>query len=101
MNTKELEDIIRQQAGNNIFSVKFIKKDGTLRQMTCLLGVKRGITGKGMSYNPREYGLLTVCDVQAAKEELGFRNINLETLQEIKINGTKYSRKGEVFEVHE
>ena len=48
--TKVLEEI--QTANNTIFSVEFIKKDGSVRNMTARLHVKKGVKGTGMSYNP-------------------------------------------------
>lgn len=68
------------------FSVSFIKKDGTLRHMTCRLGVTKGLTGKGMSYDALSKNLLTVRDVEIEE----FRNINLETLKEVSLAKEKY-----------
>ena len=50
-----------QKANNTIFSVEFIKKDGSVRTMTARLHVKKGVKGTGMAYNPIEKGLLPVC----------------------------------------
>jgi len=79
--TKVLEEI--QTAKNTIFSVTFIKKDGTVRTMVARLHVKKGLNGKGMAYNPVEKGLLPVWDMQ----KNGFRMINLKTVTELKIKG--------------
>jgi len=72
-----------QTAKNTIFSVTFIKKDGTVRTMVARLHVKKGLNGKGMAYNPVEKGLLPVWDMQ----KNGFRMINLKTVTELKIKG--------------
>ena len=72
-----------QTAQNTIFSVTFIKKDGTVRTMVARLHVKKGLNGKGMAYNPVEKGLLPVWDMQ----KNGFRMINLKTVTELKIKG--------------
>jgi hypothetical protein len=72
-----------QTAQNTIFSVTFIKKDGSERTMVARLHVKKGINGKGMAYNPVEKGLLPVWDMQ----KNGFRMINLKTVTELKIKG--------------
>jgi len=72
-----------QTAQNTIFSVTFIKKDGTVRTMVARLHVKKGVNGKGMAYNPVEKGLLPVWDMQ----KNGFRMINLKTVTELKIKG--------------
>lgn len=72
-----------QTAQNTIFSVTFIKKDGTVRTMVARLHVKKGVNGKGMAYNPVDKGLLPVWDMQ----KNGFRMINLKTVTELKIKG--------------
>ena len=83
-----------------VFVVEFIKKDGSLRRMNCRLGVKIGVTGEGMSYDPKEFDLIPVYDMQkvdenfnekAGKETAGaFRMINLQTIKYLKINGKEY-----------
>lgn len=65
-----------------IFNVKFVKKDGTLRSMTCRREVKKGVTGVGMKYDPAKYNLITVYDMQK-----GFRMVNASTIKEVTING--------------
>lgn len=84
MNT-EIKNTIAtiQKAENTIFSVKFIKKDGSERKMNCRLNVKKGVKGVGMAYDPIEKGLLPVFDM----EKGGFRMINLNTILELKIKG--------------
>jgi hypothetical protein len=76
---KVLEEI--QTANNTIFSVEFIKKDGSVRTMTARLHVKKGVKGTGMAYNPIEKGLLPVWDMQ----KKGFRMINLKTVTKLQI----------------
>ena len=76
-----LEEI--QTANNTIFSVEFIKKDGSVRTMTARLHVKKGVKGTGMAYNPIEKGLLPVWDMQ----KKGFRMINLKTVTKLQIKG--------------
>ena len=72
-----------QKAENTIFSVEFIKKDGSVRTMTARLHVKKGVKGTGMAYNPIEKGLLPVWDMQ----KNGFRMINLKTVTKLQIKG--------------
>ena len=72
-----------QKANNTIFSVEFIKKDGSVRTMTARLHVKKGVKGTGMAYNPIEKGLLPVWDMQ----KNGFRMINLKTVTKLQIKG--------------
>lgn len=69
-----------------IFNVKFIKKDGTLRDMTCRREVKKGVKGIGMAYNPSEYNLIPVYDMSK-----GFRMINAATIKEVTINKNSFN----------
>ena len=73
-------------SAGRIFFVEFIKKDGSLRRMTARLGVKKGINGKGMRYDPASYGLLPVFDMDIQQ----WRMINLNTLQRIHSNHGKF-----------
>ena len=64
-------------------SCEFIKKDGSLRKMVFRTKVTKGVTGEGMKYNPSDYGLRTVFDMQ----KRAFRHINLQTVQTISAHG--------------
>lgn len=82
------ETWIRREAGSKFFSVRFRKRDGTMRDMVCRLGVRKDITGNGMSYDPADYNLLCVRDVH----KKAFRMVNLDTLERIRINGYTYTK---------
>ena len=89
-NINKLEAYVKILAtGGKLFTARFIKKDGTRRSMNCRLGVKRYLTGEGMSYNPLQKLLLPVFDMQV----LGYRNINLNTMYSLIIDGIQYSVK--------
>ncbi len=66
-----------------IFACEFVKKDKTLRHMVCRTGVRKGVTGKGLAFDPLEKGLKPVYDMQ----KRGWRMINLETTFALKIAG--------------
>jgi hypothetical protein len=66
--------------GNKIFSVTFIKKDGSTRRMVARLGVRKGVKGVGMSFSPSEKNLMVVFDMHKRV----FRMVNLETIVELK-----------------
>ena len=72
-----------QTAENTIFSIEFIKKDGTVRNMVARLNVKKGVNGNGMAYDPIAKGLLPVWDMQANN----FRMINMKTVTKLQIKG--------------
>lgn len=75
--------IRRMLQGGKFFTVTFIKKDGTIRKMNARLGVTKGLTGKGMAYNPIERNLLPVFDMH----KQAYRMINADTIQKIKFEG--------------
>lgn len=85
-----LEDAkkIIQESNGSISSCIFKKRTGKqeIRKMIFRTGVKKGVKGIGMSYNPKAYDLITVYDMQ--KNE--FRHINLRTLMQLRVNGILY-----------
>jgi hypothetical protein len=68
-----------------IFSVVFTKKDGTIRKMVARLGVRKHLKGGELKYDAAARNLLPVFDME--KEE--YRMINVSTIHEIKVGGTK------------
>jgi hypothetical protein len=77
---------IKKELGTKIFSVTFIKKDGTIRDMTCRLGVTKHLKGGELSHDPNELGHLIVFDMK--KES--YRTINLNTITRIKFENKEY-----------
>ena len=75
---------------NSIFSVVFLKKDGTIRKMLCRFGVKKHLKGGKLAFNPLERALLVVFDMQ--KE--AYRMVNLNTISNIKMKGVEYYVEG-------
>ncbi len=76
----KLDDIIADSRGRFI-TVLFIKKDGSLRKMTCRTGVTRHLKGGQSTLDPTKY--LTVYDVEAA----GYRAINRQTIVSVTADG--------------
>ena len=93
--TKDTAKQYIYKTNGKIFSAVFTKKDGEKRKMVCRRNVRKYVTGKGLSYNPEERGLVTVYDMQKCKvdPERAYRTINLETLEQIKIEGATYKVK--------
>lgn len=77
MQTKE--QMIRGTRGK-LFTVSFIKKDGSLRRMNARLGVSKGVKGVGLKFDPSAHGLITAFDLQ----KKAHRMINLDTLVSFK-----------------
>ena len=78
-------ELIKNSNGK-FFTVTFVTKEGTTRVMNARLGVKKGLTGEGLKYNPALKNLQTVFDV--VKKE--YRMINLETMSVLTIQGQTY-----------
>jgi hypothetical protein len=75
-----------QSTSGKIFTVSFIKKDGTLRKMNCRLGVTKHLKGGELAFDPKEYDLVPVFDVQ----KNAYRMINTDTLVEVTVGGETY-----------
>ena len=70
-----------------IASADFIKKDGSLRKMVFRTKVTKGVTGEGMKYNPSDYGVRPVFDMQ----KRAFRMVNIETVSTITAKGVTHN----------
>ena len=79
------KDMIQNSKGK-IFTTTYIKKDSSKRVMNCRLEVKKGVTGEGLKYNPDEYNLIPVYDMQ----NRGFRMVNVDTLVSLSIANQTY-----------
>lgn len=82
---KQALSLIKNSQGR-FFGVRFKKKNGEQREMNARLGVKKGVTGKGLKYNPADYDLLTAYDRQ--KEQ--YRMINLATISRLTLDKQTY-----------
>ncbi len=78
-------ELINKSKGQ-IFTATFTKRDNSTRVMNCRLGVQKGITGKGMAFEPAVRGLKPVYDMQ----KKDWRMVNLETITNLKINKKEY-----------
>lgn len=76
----------RNSGKGEIFTVTFIKKDGTTRVMNARLGVKRYLRGGELPYDPIAKGLLPVYDLQ----KNDYRIINLNTILSAKVGGQEF-----------
>jgi hypothetical protein len=85
--TSEYAERLIKSSNGSIFSVNFIKANGESRDMTCRLGVSKGITGNGMSYDPSAFSLLPVFDM--AKQD--YRMIRLDSVRRLTIDGHTYA----------
>jgi len=88
---KDILQLIEENRNpNTIFSVVFLKKNGEIRRMNCMLGVKKHLKGGKLKFNPREMGYLVVFDTQ----KKAYRMINLNTISNITSKGVEYHVEG-------
>lgn len=76
------------QNKDRIFSVHFIKKDGSLRKMICRLEVHKDVKGVGVNLSLEAASrILKVWDIQKA----GWRSIPLDRVIEVRMLKQKYT----------
>ena len=78
LTNEEKSKYIQQKVKGKIFSVSFIKRDGTERTMVCRLGVQKYLTGGKSVNDPSKH--LTVFDMQ----KNAYRNVALETIYRLR-----------------
>ena len=118
---KRLRRVIEKTTqGGHIVTITFVKKDGSVRRMNGRPSdqIKKGKTGVGMAYDPKEYNLIPFLDMDIVRKETenlrkevkrdptdrerdqiakkAFRMINLETVTEIRGEGKILYSKIEV-----
>jgi hypothetical protein len=85
LSLKTAAQLILESHGR-IFGVTFVKKDGSIRDMRCRLGVTKDLKGKGLSFDPSQYDLLPVYDM----DKKSYRMIRLNTIQELRFDSNRY-----------
>jgi hypothetical protein len=83
-----VENLLKETSNKKIFSVTFVKKDGSLRKMNAMRGVRKGVKGVGHSFNPSEKNLLPVYDMQKGD----FRFVNLNDVISFKANKKSFEK---------
>ena len=87
MTRQQAVEFVRS-SGGRIVGVEFVKRtDGTLRRMSCRLGVVSyllGDLGSGAAYDPAAHGLIRVFDMHRQ----GYRSVPVEGITAISVNGT-------------
>jgi|TARA_Y100000034_G_scaffold95427_1_gene115944 hypothetical protein len=92
---KEARKIIKG-SGGQFLSVKFTKKNGEVRNLNGRVGVHKSkyapLKNVGLGYNPKDYGLVGIFDVQRK----AYRMININTLSQLKIGGEIYQIRKDI-----
>jgi hypothetical protein len=79
MNIQEFKNEVK----GNFFRACFLKKDGTVREMTARFGVKKHLKGGELGYNAEALNYIIVFDV----EKEAYRTINMDKLIFLRYNG--------------
>lgn len=79
-------EFLWNETEGRIFSCYFRKKDGTMREMICRRGVKVGLAGGSLPYDPKPRQLLPVFDMSISDR----RMVNLATLVSFNIGGETF-----------
>jgi len=84
---KEAKHLLeKMKEDNRMFSLEFIKKDGTRRTMLARFNVTKYLLGEGRRYDPANYNLMTVFDMNKS----AYRTIPLDRLLWIRTKGKRY-----------
>tara|TARA_R110001606_G_scaffold387079_1_gene551479 strand:+ start:45 stop:353 length:309 start_codon:yes stop_codon:yes gene_type:complete len=67
------------------FTIKFVKKNGELRELNGRLGVKKHLKGGSLGYDPKTFNYIIVFDVVNE----GYRTVNVDTVIELTCNKNK------------
>ena len=87
---------ILRATNGQLFSVTFTKRTtGEERKIVGRTGVRKGVTGTGLRYNPANRDLLTIWDngkvpnAQGEKSE-GHKSIPMNDIKEVRAGGAKF-----------
>ena len=79
-------DLIKTNGRKQTVGVTHIKKDdGSISSGSYYVGVTKGTNGKGLKYNPKDYNLIPVYDMNE-----GFRMIWEDGIQEVRTQKITY-----------
>ena len=83
---KLTEDKFRKLVGNKFFTVKFVKKDGTIRDLNGRLGVKSKLRGGEDSTSHID----KYVNVYEKGADTFYRKVNMETIKQIVCGSQTY-----------
>lgn len=83
----EAREVVKGYKGSQFFTVEFVKRsNGETRVMNCRKGVKKGIRGGGLSFNPVDKGLVGVFDIPKGQH----RFVSLDEIKRVSIRGKRF-----------
>lgn len=99
ISTEEAAELIEHS--KTVFTVTFIKNDGSERVLNGRVGVKKHLTGGSLRYDPREKDLIPLYDMQIGMGPAGYRMLNKHRITGLKINGKIYKVEDQKQELDE
>jgi hypothetical protein len=91
---QEVRQKLSSLPNGTIYSVTFVKKDGSIRLMNSIKGTRKGVTGEGLKFDAEEKGLIPVYDLQLRTQGIEdhkcWRMVNTNTVQKICVNHEDY-----------
>lgn len=92
---QQAKQMISELKNGTIYSVTFVKKDGSIRLMNSIKGTQKGVKGVGLKFDTEEKSLIPVYDIQLAKKDPSnpdkcWRMVNVNTITEVRINKENY-----------
>lgn len=85
--TKEQARVVIEAAEGFVW-IRFLKRtDGSIRDMTCMYGVKKHLAGGPPAYDPKDHGLIVVWE---PGEKGGYKAIPLDGLIQVHAMGKEY-----------
>ena len=86
----QVAETLTSLKNGTIYSVTFVKKDGSVRMINSVKGTSKGVSGEGLRYDAKGRGLIPVYDLQLARqgspENKNWRMINVNTVTEIVVD---------------
>lgn len=76
------------RSGNSFFSVRFVKRDGSLRKMTIRPRTGSGLRGGSRAWDPKLYRSRFVAEV--IRGSVQWRTVNLSTLRSVSWQGYQF-----------
>jgi len=78
---------IKDYKGHQFFTVEFVKRtNNEVRKMNCRKGVRKGVRGGGLRFDPVSKGLVSVFDVPLGQH----RFISLDTIKRVNMMGKRF-----------
>ena len=86
----QVAETLTSLKNGTIYSVTFVKKDGSVRMINSVKGTSKGVSGEGLKYDAKGRGLIPVFDLQLKGQGVDdnkcWRMVNTETVTKIVVN---------------